>query len=822
MTDHSLLEQFLSEAADLLDQVDVGLLGLERDPGDRAVLDGVFRAAHTLKGSSGLFELPHLTRLTHATEDLLDAVRAGRVELTGRTVDDLLAAFDVVRGWLDVVRARGELPSDAAQVAAGLVDRLRAPVRPGVPVPAPRGPGEPGEPGGPGDPGGAPGPEDRRDGGGLPAAPSWLLDDLGAEDVERVRAWLEHAGTGCRVVRYEPAEGCFFTGDDPVRLVSQIPAVEAFAAWPRQAWPPLAEFDEYRCLLAFTVVTRATVAELDHLFRYVPDEVQVAEVDAAGLAVLLGRPVLPCDRDDAAGGGGAGSGGGTGDDPVAAAAREVLRAQLMLLAAPSPDAERTAREVSAARAVRGALAALGRGGPDVEEVLALAGRPEGREAMTGLVERELRGPQPVVYEGSGRWGPGGVDRRRGGQDRRAPLVDYGRGGRVLKVDQVTVDRLLELVGQLVVAKNGLPFLAAEAEHEWDARPLGRRIKDQYGVVNRISEDLQAAVMDVRMLPLSVVFARFPRLVRDIGRSLGKHVRLELEGQDTAADKDVIEMLADPLIHLVRNSLDHGIERPEVRAAAGKPAEAVVTIRAVQEPDAVVIDVVDDGRGIDPEVVKAKALARGLITQEQLLELGEQEAIELVFLPGFSTVDTISDLSGRGVGMDAVLTSVQAVGGTVRLSSVPGQGSQVRLRVPLSMAISRVMIVAVAGQRFGMPVDLVSETVRLPASRVTRVEHQDVLVLRDQVVPLVDLAATLQLGADRADDGSVSVLVTRSGQEDVGLVVDDFHEGAEVIVKPLEGVLAGSAMFCGTALMGDGSVLLVLDLVEVLAGARVAV
>jgi len=233
---------------------------------------------------------------------------------------------------------------------------------------------------------------------------------------------------------------------------------------------------------------------------------------------------------------------------------------------------------------------------------------------------------------------------------------------------------------------------------------------------------------------------------------------------------------------------------------------------------VVIDVIDDGRGIDPAAIRHQAYRRGLVTEEQLETMSDQDAVNLVFLPGFSTADRISDVSGRGVGLDAVRAGIEAVGGSVRLSSTPGRGSQVRLRVPLSMAVSRVMIVTVAGQRFGVPIDLVIESVRVPPERVRTVEHQEVVVLRDTVVPLVDLARTLQLPGGGADRDQVSVLVTRPNGGDVGLLVDAFHEGAEVIVKPMEGILAGSPQFCGTALMGDGSVLLVLDVVEVLAGA----
>jgi two-component system chemotaxis sensor kinase CheA len=799
-----LLQQFLSEAADLLDQVDAGLLELERDPGERGLLDEVFRAAHTLKGSSGLFDLPDLTRLMHAVEDLLDAVRAGQLELTSVIADDLLVAFDLVRNWLDTVERTDQLPPDAATAGAAVRARLREPLGDSqgpARVPRPRtGSDSQIEP--------------------LPSspAPRWLLDGIGVDGVGRLRDWLAHARTRCRVLRFEPGEQCFFRGEDPLHLVSQTPAIEALGIAPRQPWPALETFDEYCCLLVFTVATRATTAELEYLYRYVPDEVSVVEVDADGVSGLLGATseVEPTVLQPAL------------DASTATAARQVLAAQLNALRVDLPADQVQARISSVGTVARSALAALGRSPERLDaltEILAQAVRDSAPQALAALLETELRQEELTPADAPrAETGTTAADREvEAAADRRLGAVDRRDGGRstssrVLKVDQATVDHLLDLVGQLVVAKNGLPFLAASAEDEWNARALARQIKDQYGVVNRISEELQAAVMDVRMLPMSVVFARFPRMIRDMARSLGKDVVLELEGQDTAADKDIIEMLGDPLVHLIRNSLDHGIERSDERVAAGKPARATVRLRAVQEPDAVVIDIVDDGRGIDPDTIKTKAYERGLIDEAQLKALSDQDAVNLVFLPGFSTAEQISDVSGRGVGMDAVRASVEVVGGSVRLTSTPGQGSQVRLRVPLSMAVSRVMIVTIDGQRFGIPIDLVIETVRVPRHQVGRVEHQQVIVLRDRVVPLVDLAGTLQMGGGDDDQEIVSVLVTRPHDDDIGLVVEDFHQGAEVIVKPMDGILTGSRQFCGTALMGDGSVLLVLDVKEVLASA----
>ncbi|MGS0756802.1 chemotaxis protein CheA, partial [Roseateles sp. GG27B] len=338
----------------------------------------------------------------------------------------------------------------------------------------------------------------------------------------------------------------------------------------------------------------------------------------------------------------------------------------------------------------------------------------------------------------------------------------------------------------------------------------------YAVINRIAEEMQDAIMQVRMLPVSFVFQRFPRLVRDISRKLAKEVELVLEGEDTEADKNIIESLADPLIHIVRNSLDHGLETPAVRRAAGKPAVGRLTIRALQEGDRVLIDIIDDGRGIDPAVIKRKAYEKGLIDEAMLERISDREAINLVFAAGFSTADVVSDLSGRGVGMDVVRTAVEKVNGSILLESEVGKGTRLRITLPLSMAVTQVMIVESDGQTFGVPMDHVVETVRVPCLAIRRIKQSQTIVLRGSIVPLRSLNALLGLSQpplSNADD-EMAVLVARVGGESVGLIVDDFRETAEIIQKPLSGVLAGLSAYSGSALMGDGSVLMVLNVREI--------
>jgi two-component system chemotaxis sensor kinase CheA len=377
---------------------------------------------------------------------------------------------------------------------------------------------------------------------------------------------------------------------------------------------------------------------------------------------------------------------------------------------------------------------------------------------------------------------------------------------------------MNLIGEMVVSKNALCPISPDAPRTFSAcASSSREIKAQYAVINRIAEEMQDAIMQVRMMPVSFVFQRFPRLVRDTSRKLGKDVNLVLEGEETEADKNIIESLGDPLVHIVRNSLDHGFEQPEVRRASGKPAIGTLTIRASQESDRVVIEISDDGKGIDPAIIKRKAYEKGLIDEATLERISDQDATNLVFASGFSTVEEVSDLSGRGVGMDVVRTAVEKVNGTVVLESEKGKGTRIRLSLPLSMAVTNVMIVESNGQIFGMPMDSVVETVRVPRSAIRTIKKSLATVLRGRIVPLKSINALLGLDTPPKanSEDELAILVVRLGDESVGLLVDDFHETVDIILKPMVGVLAGLSAYSGSALMGDGSVLMVLNVKEIM-------
>jgi two-component system chemotaxis sensor kinase CheA len=395
------------------------------------------------------------------------------------------------------------------------------------------------------------------------------------------------------------------------------------------------------------------------------------------------------------------------------------------------------------------------------------------------------------------------------------LADQKVTTKFLRVDQERIDMLMDLVGELVVAKNALPFLARRAEEEFKVKELSKEIKSLYSVINRLSEELQNAMMSVRMVPVSSVFKRFPRLVRDLSRRLEKNIELVMEGEETEADKNVIESLADPLIHLVRNSLDHGIEIPADRVAAGKPEKGTLTLRAIPHDDQVIIEIIDDGKGIDPSIIKKKAYEKGVINEAQLDSMSDQEAIELIFAAGLSSKDEASDLSGRGVGMDVVRSAVNAAGGSIAITSELNVGSTIKLYLPLSMAVAQVMIIEVDKQVYGVPMDVISETVRVPVESIERVKNNEAIVLRDKLIPLRRLRNLLGLSEAEKDLTEEAVLVVTLLGEEMGLIIDDFHEGIDVIQKPLEGVMSSYPIYAGATLLGDGRVLLILDLKELM-------
>lgn len=470
--------------------------------------------------------------------------------------------------------------------------------------------------------------------------------------------------------------------------------------------------------------------------------------------------------------------------------REVLEAQKLLLAESSPE-DSASRLGSVGRVAAGVLRHHGLDATDLEGLLQSSLVAGDAAGMSAAIDRILSSLTDAAPESAAAF--------------TVPAPEV-----TLRVDVDRIDRLVRLTGELLVAKNAVGHSAQRAQEAADPRQLAIALKNQYLQLDRLIGQLQQAVFSLRVLPLHHAFQRFPRLVREMAAALGKPARLIIEGGTTEADKTIVEAIAEPLLHVLRNSLDHGVEPPADRKARGKPQTATINLRALRQGDRIIVEVEDDGSGIDVARVREIALRRGVASEAALAAMPDEEALDLIFAPGFSTAAQVTALSGRGVGMDVVRTTIERLGGRVALSSTAGTGTIVRFLLPFTVMMTTVLTVEAAGQVFGVPMDAVVETIRVPRESVSAVGAARALVVRNRTLPLVDLGQALGgEGSPRTDDASV--LVVRVGGHLGGLEVERLGERMDVMLKAPEGLLAGVPGIDGTTLLGDGRILLVLDL-----------
>jgi two-component system, chemotaxis family, sensor kinase CheA len=481
--------------------------------------------------------------------------------------------------------------------------------------------------------------------------------------------------------------------------------------------------------------------------------------------------------------------------PLVAAAPPPENPAVPALQAAKPSPKAKAEPVPEVKPIGEILIANGRATPD---------------QVAGAIEQQLDGDPRHVGEilvEQGVVAPGEVlDALKTQNETRASALSASN----IRVDVGQLDKLMNLVGELVLARNQILQFSAGQQ---DPGFLGTSQR-----LNLITTELQEGVMKTRMQPIDNIWNKFPRVVRDLAMSCGKRVRVEMEGKETELDKTLIEAIKDPLTHIVRNSVDHGIERPEQRVAAGKPAEGRLFLRAYHEGGQVNIEISDDGAGIEADRVKRKALERGLITSEQAARMGEREALNLILLPGLSTAEKITNVSGRGVGMDVVKTNLEKISGTIDIHSQPGQGTTLRIKIPLTLAIIPALIVTSAGDRYAIPQVSLLELVRLEGDEaregIESIHGAPVYRLRGNLLPLAYLNQELGLetaGAS-AERDVVNIVVLQADDRQFGLVVDTVNDTEEIVVKPLGKQLKDITAFAGATIMGDGRVALILDVV----------
>src|SRR3954470_3971458 len=591
-----LLGDFLTEASELLADVDNKLVGLEKHPNDKKLLNDIFRGFHTIKGGAGCLNVAELVALCHLTENLFDKLRNGQLSLRQETMDAILEATGTVRTMFDSLAAK-TMPAPASPE---LLAALHLALEPGRAAPA------------------------------------------------------------------------------PIAAPAPAPA---------------------------TAAARSDDPNWDELY-----------------AAVAGPPPASAARAEPA------------------AANEEQR---------HPSYGRRANDH-----------------PDAEGV------------RTGRREHDKVAVAPES---------------------------------TIRIDTHRLDQVLNLSGEIGLAKNRLNCLRTDLLQGKTDPETMRALDQAVSHLDLLVSDLQNAVMKTRMQPVGRLFNKYPRVVRDLARQLGKNVDLELGGEDTELDKTMIEGLSDPLVHLVRNAVDHGIESPEERAASGKPALSVLRMSAQQVGDSIIIQIADDGRGIRPDVLRRKAVEKGLIDAETAANMDDQEALKLIFMPGFSTKDAISSVSGRGVGMDVVKTNINRLNGRIEIRSVIGEGSVFTIYLPLTLAILPVLVIRVAEQSFAVPLSLVREIIAINPDEVQEIAGRATMMIRDEVLPIRSLAG--MIGWPMARPPAYGVLMQSSARPFV-LAVDGFVGRDDVMIKPLDDIKPKG--IAGATLSGDGSVVLVLDMEQLLA------
>lgn len=385
----------------------------------------------------------------------------------------------------------------------------------------------------------------------------------------------------------------------------------------------------------------------------------------------------------------------------------------------------------------------------------------------------------------------------------------------IRVDVGRLDGLMNLVGELVLGRNRLTQIAHQMVQEHEGIPLAKDLTETSSQIDFITTELQMAVMKTRMVPIAKVFNKLPRMLRDLMKETGREIELRIFGEETELDKTIIEELNDPLVHLMRNASDHGIEPREERRRAGKPEKGTVTVRAEHEGNHIVISVADDGKGMDPEKLKAKAIERGMITEAQAREMSRTDAFNLIFAPGFSTAAKVTNVSGRGVGMDVVRTNITKLKGIIEVESEPEKGSKIILKLPLTLAIIQALLVEVAHEVFSVPLEAVLEVVRIQAKDIGTISGREVVRLRNTVLPLARLNRVMGTASNGQRGEWMYIVVVGLAQQRLGLVVDSLLGQKEVVIKSLGSYLGTLPGIAGSTILGDGRVIMIIDVGELM-------
>ena len=733
--DEEILQDFLVEAGEILEQLSEQLVELESRPDDMDLLNAIFRGFHTVKGGAGFLQLHTLVECCHIAENVFDILRKGERRVDAELMDVVLQALDSVNEMFGQVREREE-PTPASPELLAALARLAEPAG-SEPAPAPAAPV-------------AAAPVVAAD--PAPVAAAAAEPELSDADFQNL---LDALGSepSAAAETSAAAGGDDITDDEFEALLDQLHGKGKFSEAPPAA-PVAAAAPAAPAAGGDEITDDEFEALLDQLHgkgKFVASEapapVAAAPAAAAPAAAAGGDEITDDEFEsllDELHGKGKFSGPAVAAEPVAAP----------VAAAPAPTA---------------------------------APQPAPAPAPKPAPVAETAVPKPAAAAPAER--------------------PTSEAETTVRVDTARLDEIMNMVGELVLVRNRLVRLGLNSGDEAMAKAVSN--------LDVVTADLQTSVMKTRMQPIKKVFGRFPRLVRDLARSLKKEINLELVGEETDLDKNLVEALADPLVHLVRNAVDHGIEGPAEREENGKSRAGRVVLSAEQEGDHILLSISDDGKGMDADLLRNKAVEKGLLDRDAADRLTETECFNLIFAPGFSTKAEISDISGRGVGMDVVKTKISQLNGTLNVFSTKGQGSKIVIKVPLTLAIMPTLMVMLGNQAFAFPLVNVNEIFHLDLSRTNVVDGQEVVVVRDKALPLFYLKRWLVPDAAHVEQGEGHVVILSVGTQRIGFVVDQLVGQEEVVIKPLGKMLQGTPGMSGATITGDGRIALILDVPSML-------
>ncbi|WDG54612.1 chemotaxis protein CheA [Pseudomonas chlororaphis] len=750
--DEEILQDFLVEAGEILEQLSEQLVELESRPDDADLLNAIFRGFHTVKGGAGFLQLNELVECCHIAENVFDILRKGERRVDAELMDVVLEALDAVNGMFGQVRERTEITAATPELLAALA-RLAEPA-------------------------GA---------------------EEGAAPVAEVETVVEAVAEP--VAESTESESGDITDSEFEQLLDSLNAAKAEAEAPAAVAPaaPVAGSEA-----ASDEITDAEFESLlDQLHgkgQFAPDAVApsatapAAEKAAASdeitddefealLDQLHGKGNFAVDALDSA----VAAAVPPAAPSAAAAGSDLITDQEFESLLDELHGKGKFSEVPAAAATVGSATAVTAPAPAAVAKPAVK-KPEAKA--------ETPKPAPAAAAAPAR-APAAVPAEK-------PVSEAET---TVRVDTARLDEIMNMVGELVLVRNRLVRLGLNSGDEAMSKAVSN--------LDVVTADLQTAVMKTRMQPIKKVFGRFPRLVRDLARQLKKEINLELVGEETDLDKNLVEALADPLVHLVRNAVDHGIESPEEREASGKSRGGKVVLAAEQEGDHILLSISDDGKGMDPNVLRAIAVKRGVMDKDAADRLSDTECYNLIFAPGFSTKTEISDVSGRGVGMDVVKTKISQLNGSINIYSTKGQGSKIVIKVPLTLAIMPTLMVMLGNQAFAFPLVNVNEIFHLDLSRTNVVDGQEVVIVRDKALPLFYLKRWLVSSAAHEEQREGHVVILSVGTQRIGFVVDQLVGQEEVVIKPLGKMLQGTPGMSGATITGDGRIALILDVPSML-------